>query len=289
MIAFSPQGNFTSHFDTFALSRKTTELPDGGLFRKVLSGLCCRRYEECAERVLEAFGPSALSVSRWFIRAFVQSASENESVCATFLRDLADRGLEFQDGLLVVLDGAKGLRKLVRSVFGFQSLMQRRQWHKREDVLRYLSKSQQAPWRRKLPAANERPTYAEAKAALLRVRRELAAINQSAVPSLEEWAEETLTLNRLDLFGVLGVSLKTTKCLESIMAPFDRRTNRMAFWRSSDQKQRRVAAALMDIEPRLRRTKGYRHLLFLRSTLNKRAELSRESVKMWHDINEKWD
>ena len=39
---------------------------------------------------------------------FVQAATENERVCRRFLADLVERGLRFESGLLVVLDGAKG-------------------------------------------------------------------------------------------------------------------------------------------------------------------------------------
>jgi transposase-like protein len=99
---------------------------------------------------------------------FVQTATENERVCAAFLRELVERGLQAEPGLLVVLDGAKGLHKAVQTVFGAQALVQRCQWHKRENVVRYVPKPQQATWRRKLQAAYERPTYAEAKGALLR-------------------------------------------------------------------------------------------------------------------------
>jgi len=38
-------------------------------------------------------------------------------------------------------------------------------------------------------------------------------------------------------------------------------------WRTSDQKQRWVASALLLIEPRLRRINGYRHLPQLRAAL----------------------
>ena len=44
------------------------------------------------------------------VLGFVQTATENERVCAAFLRHLVDRGLRVAHGLLVVLDGAKGLR-----------------------------------------------------------------------------------------------------------------------------------------------------------------------------------
>jgi len=70
----------------------------------------------------------------------------------------------------------------------------------------------------------------------------------------------------------LGLSLKTTNCLESLLAQVGAYTDKVDRWRSSDQKQRWVASALLMIEPRLRRIKGYRHLPLLR------AALQRESV-----------
>jgi transposase-like protein len=63
------------------------------------------------------------------------------------------------------------------------------------------------------------------------------------------------------------VSLKTTNCLESINALVGARTDKVDHWRSSDQKRRWLAAALLDIEPRLRRIKGYRALPRLRAAL----------------------
>lgn len=201
------------------------------------------------------------------ILGFVQTATENERVCAAFLRELLDRGLRVQRGLLCVLDGAKGLRAAVTSVFGAQAPVQRCQWHKRENVVAYLPKGLQDPWRRTLQAAYERPTYAEAKAALLRCRRELALLNASAVTSLDEGLEETLTLHRFGLFRELGISLKTTNCLESLNSLIEQRVAKVDRWRTSDQKQRWLAAALLDIEPRLRRLKGFRALPLLRAAL----------------------
>ena len=49
---------------------------------------------------------------------FVQTATENRKVCAAFLRELVDRGLRTDLGLLVVTDGAKGLHAAVREGFG---------------------------------------------------------------------------------------------------------------------------------------------------------------------------
>jgi len=201
------------------------------------------------------------------ILGFVQTATENERVCAAFLRELVARGLDAPGGLLCVVDGAKGLRKAITTVFGARTPVQRCQWHKRENVLAYLPPAQQAPWRRKLQTAYEKPTYAEAKAALLRLRPELRLLNESAVRSLDEGVEETLTLHRLGVFRELGISLKTTNCLESLNSLVAQRVAKVDRWRSSDQKQRWLAAALLDIEPRLRRVKGFRALPLLRRAL----------------------
>ncbi len=146
--------------------------------------------------------------------------------------------------------------------------MQRCQWHKRENVVRYLPKAQQATWRRRLQQAYERPTYAEAKAALLRLRQELRPVNLSAVHSLEEGLEETLTLHRLGVYATLGVSFKTTNCLESLNAQLGQITDKVDRWRTSDQKHRWVASALLAIEPRLRRIKGFRSLRLLQRALH---------------------
>jgi putative transposase len=201
------------------------------------------------------------------ILGFVQTGTENERVCAAFLRALLERGLRAESGLLWVMDGAKGLRTAVQTVFGRRAVVQRCQWHKRENVVNYVPKAQQAAWRRKLQAAYEQPTYDQAKTGLLVVRKALRLVNLDAVASLDEGFEETLTLHRLGLFAGLGVSLKTTNCLESLNAQLGQLTDKVDYWRTSDQKQRWVASALLSIEPRLRKIKGYRYLPQLRQAL----------------------
>ncbi len=69
--------------------------------------------------------------------------------------------------------------------------------------------------RKKLQQAYEQPTYDKAKQAVSNIRAELKLLNESAVRSLDEGLEETLTLYRLGVFQELGLSLKTTNCLES--------------------------------------------------------------------------
>jgi transposase-like protein len=200
---------------------------------------------------------------------FVQTGTENERVGRQFLEALLERGLRVDRGLLCVLDGSKGLRKAVNEVFGRGALIQRCQWHKRENVVSYLPKSMQESIRRKLQEAYQEPTCERAMEKLSMIRRQLQLINQSAVNSLDEGLEETLTLHRLGLFEELGRSFKTTNCIESLMALVSQRTDKVDYWKNSDQKHRWLSAALLDIEPKLRRVKGYRSLPKLRIALQR--------------------
>ena len=209
------------------------------------------------------------------ILGMVQTATENTAVCRAFLESLVARGLCFDEGLLCVLDGAKGLAGAVRGAFRDHAVVQRCRWHKRENVLKYLTESHRPTFRRKLQAAWQQPTYAKAKAALGRVKSELALVNQSAARSLEEGLEETLTLHRLGLAVELGLSFATTNVIESIQAHVGRLTDHVDHYRSSEQKQRWVATALLTIEPRLRRVRGMRDLPLLRQAVQRELGITR--------------
>ncbi len=212
------------------------------------------------------------------VLGFVQTATENERVCSEFLRGLLDRGLNVDQGVLCVIDGAKGLRKAVGKVFAAKAAVQRCQWHKRENVVRYLPTSQQPVFRRKLQRAYDQPTYSQAKSALKKVRAELMLLNQSAVASLDEGFEETLTVHRLGLFKELGRSFKTTNCIENLNSLIANRTGKVNRWRNSEQKHRWLATAILDIEPRLRTVVGYRQLPRLRAALQSSSNRSGKAV-----------
>jgi transposase-like protein len=204
---------------------------------------------------------------------FVETDTENEKVLTPFLRSLIERGLDISQGLLVILDGGKGLRAAVKKAFRNRAVVQRCQWHKRENVVSYLSKSEQAPWRKRLQRAYDRPAYDEALVALRALHGELEDRNQSAAASLAEGLEETLALHRLDVYGALGRSLKTTNCLESVNALVEERCAKVDHWKNSSQRHRWLATALVDIEPRLRKVMGYRHLPKLREALKRELNI----------------
>ena len=274
--AFGLSASTVSRRFTRASARKLQELTERRLDGYDLVALLLDGKTFAEDEMVAAVGVTITGEK--VLLGFVQTATENRKVCATFLRELVERGLRVDLGLLVITDGAKGLHAAVREVFGAAALLQRCQWHKRENVLAYLPERHRPTFRRKLQAAYEQSTYEAAKRALGKVRGELTLLNTSAVASLDEGLEETLTLHRLGLFRELGVSLKTTNILESIHARVEDRTARVDHWRNSEQKQRWLATALLDLEPRLRRIKNFRSLPLLREALKRTVQAEKQSA-----------
>jgi len=67
-----------------------------------------------------------------------EGSTENATVATALLTDLVERGLDPEQGMLFCLDGAKALRKAVRSVFGEAAPVQRCIRHKERNVLAHL-------------------------------------------------------------------------------------------------------------------------------------------------------
>jgi transposase-like protein len=200
---------------------------------------------------------------------FIETSTENHKVCKNFLNGLRDRGLNLDQEILFIIDGGKGIHKGISEVMGDGALIARCQWHKRENVLSYLAKERRAEWKRRLQSAYEQTSYELAKKALGALKQELKMINLSAAGSLEEGMEETLMLHRLGMFEKLGRSFKTTNCIENVNKSLEVYTGRVTRWQNSDQRQRWVATALLEIEPRLNCVTGHEHLQELREAMKR--------------------
>lgn len=207
---------------------------------------------------------------------FIQAATENDRVCRQFIDSLIDRGLQYQQGLLCLIDGSKGLYSALTKALDGYVAIQRCQWHKRENVISYLPKQNQEEVKSALLDAYNQETYPQAKAALNALKPSLALINESAQASLEEGLEETLTLHRLGLMPQLKLSFTTTNCIESLNSMVEQLTRNVKRWNNSNQRCRWLGTALLDIEPRLRRIKGFRFLPMLRFALQKELKLQPE-------------
>ena len=137
------------------------------------------------EQILLALGVT--SQGRKVPLGFVQTTNENSKPCADLFGDLIERGLINQsEAALCVVDGSKGLRKAVSDVFGAQALVQRCQWHKRENVLSYLPKEDHVRLKHQLQSAYAMTGYEQAHQELEDLAKEIEPRNKSAANSLRE-------------------------------------------------------------------------------------------------------
>jgi putative transposase len=195
---------------------------------------------------------------------FIHTTTENNVAVKGLLKDLIERNFRFSEGLLVVLDGSKGLGKAVKETFGNFCVVQRCQWHKRENVVSYLEEKQQEFFRRKLQRAYEEPDYMAAKEKLYEIRDDLRRINNSAANSLEEGLEETLTLHRLGIYEHFRGTLATTNSIESLNSMLGKYLRKIKCWVNASMKSRWMATSLLEAEKRMQRLKNYRKLYLLR-------------------------
>ncbi len=136
-----------------------------------------------------------------------QIHSENARAIEQWLDRLIEGGLKFEQGILFIIDGSKGIKKAIEHKFSIYALIQRCRWHKRENIVAYLDEAQQVVFRRRLQDAYAKTTYKETKAALMQLHQELRKFNPAAANSLAEGLEETLTIHHLGLSPELAKSL----------------------------------------------------------------------------------
>lgn len=191
---------------------------------------------------------------------FIQTSSENSRAISQLLKQIINKKFTFTHGLLVIIDGSKGLHKAVTDVFGKKVVIQRCQWHKRENVLSYLSDRDKSNFKTKIQNAYREPDYQKAKSILMSIHKELLKINQNAANSLLEGIEETLTLHKLKVAQIFSRSLGTTNCIESLNSQMAKYVRNVKRWSNSNQRQRWVASALLELENNLNKIHNFKHL-----------------------------
>jgi putative transposase len=195
-------------------------------------------------------------------------STENKTVTAHLLSDLVDRGLDVEQGVLVVLDGSKALRAAVNEVFG-PVPVQRCVRHKERGVLDHLPERDRPAVKTRLRRAWASENYALALDGLRQLAGELDHSHPGAAASLREGLEETLTLTRLGIGGNLKRTLESTNPIES-MIEFTRRTSRnVKRWQSGDMCLRWTAAGMLEAERQFRKIIGYSTLATLANAVER--------------------
>jgi putative transposase len=157
--AFSLSSSTVSRRYIRASSRKLKELMERRLEGYDFVSLVIDGKQFGEDGILIALGITV--GGKKVVLGMLQASTENYMVCRDFLRELIDRGLRYEEGLLCpawtkadrLIDGSKGIRKAIRDVFGRHAIVQRCQWHKRENVVSYLPKNAQERARKKLQSA----------------------------------------------------------------------------------------------------------------------------------------
>ncbi|MGH3343148.1 MAG: IS256 family transposase [Carbonactinosporaceae bacterium] len=198
-------------------------------------------------------------------------ATENKIVVRSMLADLVSRGLSAEDGLLVVIDGAKALSAAVNEVFGDRAAVQRCTLHKRRNVADHLPDKDKAWVDAKLVKAFNHPDPEQG----LRNARHLAGLLDQAHPgaaaSLREGLDEMFTVARLGIDGRLAKTLVTSNPVESMIS-IARTTNRnVTRWRDGHMVLRWTAAGMLNAERSFRRIKGYKQMPQLVAALHRHA------------------
>ncbi len=183
-------------------------------------------------------------------------ASENKTVVRALLADLVSRGLSADDGLLVVIDGAKALAAAVKEVFGTKAAVQRCTLHKRRNVADHLPEAEKAWVDAKLVKAFDHPDPELG----LRNAKHLAGLLDKTYPgaanSLREGLAEMFTVSRLGIDGRLAKTLITSNPVESMIS-IARTTNRnVTRWRDGHMVLRWTAAGMLNAERSFRRIKA---------------------------------
>jgi putative transposase len=199
--------------------------------------------------------------------ALAEGATENATVVGDLLAGLRDRGLEVTRPLLVVIDGAKALRRAVLDVFD-HPVIQRCQLHKLRNVTDRLPDAVASVVAKRMRGAYHNPDPLVAQAELEALARELDRSHPGAAGSLREGLVETLTIGRLGVPPTLARTLRSTNAIESMIEICRDHAANVKRWQDGQMVLRWVAAGMGEAAKQFRRVNGYLYLPALRAALD---------------------
>jgi putative transposase len=206
-----------------------------------------------------------------------EGSTENATVARALLSDLVDRGLDPEQGILFVIDGAKALRKAIDQVFGAAAPVQRCVRHKERNVLEHLDEADRQVVRGRLRAAWVLDDHERAIERLRVLARELDRSDPSAAASLREGLAETVTVQRLGASEQLRRTLASTNPAESMIEIVRRIQRNVKNWQGGDMRMRWTAAGMLEAERQFRKIIGYRGLANLAIAVEREVARSRPS------------
>ena len=208
-----------------------------------------------------------------------EGSTENATLTRTLLADLVDRGLDPEQAILFVIDGAKALRRAIKDVFGEHALVHRCHRHKERNVCDLLPERDRPAVRARMRAA-----WSLTDAELARQRLELLASEfdrtwPDAAGSLREGMADTLALMRLGVTGQLAKTLCSTNPCESMIEIVRYTQRNVKCWQDGDMRKRWTAAGMLVAEQQFRRIIGYRDLAKLVIAIERHQTRATDSAR----------
>lgn len=202
-----------------------------------------------------------------------QGATENATVVGDLLSDLLQRGVDFSQPRLYVVDGSKAIYSAIRSYAGEAAFIQRCQVHKIRNVIEYLPEPERHAIKFRMRAAYLMDNLADAKNMLFRLHDELMTANPSAAGSLAEGLDDTLTVLDLRIQHKLRQALCCTNGIESGFSTVSRICLQVKRWQGGDHRLRWIGSALLFAESHWCRIHGYRYIPGMVSALEHNYQL----------------
>lgn len=210
-----------------------------------------------------------------------EGTTENKAVCKALLAGLLERGLDATGGVLCVIDGGKGLRAAIKSVFGSLGVVQRCRLHKERNVADHLPDHLWLSVRTRMRKAWSNLDAAKALRELEAIARSLDEQHPGAASSLREGVEETVTISRLGVPAKLQVTMFSTNVVESAISVARTAHRNVKRWRSGTMAERWAAAGMSVAQKKFRKVKGYREIPALVAALQAHVDkASQAGVKV---------
>jgi transposase-like protein len=197
-----------------------------------------------------------------------EGATENAAACKALLEDLIERGLNPNRAILVVIDGAKALRRAVIDTFGERALIHRCHTHKKRNVLDALPERMRASVGTALSLAYARRDPKRAHRLLENLAHKLESAHPGAAASLREGLDETLTVMGMHLSQGLERVLSSTNLIENLFSQVREIARRVKRWQGGTMILRWTAAGVLEAERHFRKVAGYRALPRLAAALH---------------------
>src|SRR4051794_15875745 len=200
--------------------------------------------------------------------SLVEGSTENATLVTELIVGLRERGLDVTRPILVVLDGAKALRRAVLDVFD-RPVLARCQLHKIRNVQDRLPEKMRSVVASRMRRAYHADSALAAEAELTALAAELDRTHPGAAASLREGMAETLTVLRLGLPPTLARTFRSTNAVESMISICRDHAGNVKRWRDGQMALRWCAAGMVEAGKQFRRVNGHLHLRSLRDTLER--------------------